>query len=217
MTSTFTNFFGGGGAKGGNVITDPRHFSAGYVGYGELGVKTAVTGTALSNTDLFFTSGALFGAQASISAADTYATLCDINGSGFLCNVVSPAHSAGAIQSFRLTVDGVEYVISPGAPMTNIRAVLGPTVPGVVTTYSATAVAGHLIGLGSYADAGFSAAKVGNFDPLFSAYLLRPVIILAHGLQCLRFETSLKVEVKSSLLDANTTLRRALATYRLDL
>ncbi len=164
----------------------------------------------------FFTALALRGAQTSIAVADTYVTVANISGSGFLANCVSPTHTATHTPTIRITVDGTAYTIAPSAvqPLSS-RMVLGPTSSG------ASVGAIEALSLNGGSDNGFLNAAVGGLNQIVTGNtaisLMTPEGLLSYGYQLLRFESSLLVEIKCSLLSANAVDKQCGATYILDL
>lgn len=216
MSGSQTTLFGGGN----RWITNPKHLSLISSPQTILGLKTSVSTVALSNAAGFYTNGAYQGATQSISVADTYVTLASLSGAGFLCNVVSPTHTASFIPTIRITVDSVVYTIAPTAGQTaGNRLILGP-VTHYLTIAAATdaAQAKDSIGVNSANDGGFAAARVGGVTIAGGFNALTTVDdVLAMGWQALRFETSCLVEVKCNLLSGTAQDKAALATYRMDL
>lgn len=218
MSGTQSALFGGGS----RWITNPKHLNLIVNADNRTQLKTAVGGMANASAAGFYTGMGHRGAQASISVANTYVTLANLTGAGFLFNAVAPMHSAGYTPTMRITVDGVEYLITSSTPLaTATRLVLGPLMPGGTTAAVASAsLAGDIIGPNSPHDAGFKVDRVagiaqGDSTTYFS--LMTPEVILSLNMQCLRFEQSLKVEMKSDLLSAVAVDKQCGVTYRLDL
>lgn len=212
MSGTQSALFGGGS----RWISNPKQLNRLAALNTRLQLKTAFNTLIDSSAAGFFTALALRGAQASISVADTYVTVASLSGSGFLVNCVSPTHTAAFTPTFRITVDGTQYILSPSAAQTLAwRMVLGPTISGGNTA------AGDATFVNSSLDNGFQAAQVGGLVQMGAATVLTslptPETVLSLGLQALRFESSLLVEMKCDLLSANAVDKQGGATYVLDL
>lgn len=200
-------------------ITNPKHMPLVAVNGTNLLLKTSATTYQNATTAAFYTALALRGAVASISVADTYVTVANLTGSGFLMNLVSPTHTAGFIPTFRLTIDGTVYTIAPSANQAaSARMVLGPLVAGYSISATATAaVAGDSVGPNAPADPGFNAAITGGLPVVSIASVPTPEAILSMGWPALRFESSCVIEMKASLLSGTAVDKQCGATYRLDL
>lgn len=203
-------------------ITNPKHLSLFVPQQSRLSVKTAQTSASDASAAGFFTALALRGASTSISVAATYATVCNLTGAGFLFNAVSPTHSASFTPTFRITVDGTAYVIAPSAAqIAGNRMVLGPLTPGISSAAGASApINSDLIIINGPNDAGIAAGLTGGIavgTNISYVGIPTPEMILSYGLQCLRFEQSLKVEMMCDLLSGTAVDKQCGATYRLDL
>lgn len=199
-------------------ITNPKHMPLVAVSGANLLLKASATASQNATTAAFYTALALRGAVASISVADTYVTVANLTGAGFLMNLVSPTHTAG-FATFRLTIDGTVYTIAPSANQTTTtRMVLGPLVAGYSISATATAaVAGDSVGANAPADPGFSGASTGGLPLVAFASVPTPEAILSSGWPALRFESSCVIEMKASLLSGTAVDKQCGATYRLDL
>lgn len=219
MSGTQSALFSAGGSR---WITNPKHLPIAAFQSTDLNLKIALGVVALSNTAGFYTNLAFRGATSSITGAATLVTVANVtSGSGFLCNVVSPTHTASFTPTFVITIDGVAYTIAPSATIASgKRLVLGPICYGIptITLLGGASLVDHFHDGNSVADAGFSAAMVGGVAMAGSTgSLYTPEAIINFGLPALRFEQSLKVEVMASLYSANAVDRQCGATYRLDL
>lgn len=220
MSGTQSSLFGGGS----RWITNPKHLPLLAVDEIALNIKTLVGAQSAANVLAFYTAMALEGATTSIATANTYVTIASLTGAGFLFNVVAPTHSAGYIPTFRITVDGTVYTITPTAAQTaNWRVVLGPVTNGTSIKGNATAsVAGDIISPNNAWDPGFRNARIGGvrqYGGSAADFIGIPneTGILANNMPALRFESSLLIEVKCDLLSAVANDKRCAATYRLDL
>lgn len=184
--------------------------------YGPTSVALDDTNGGIAAVGAFVTAVNKSGAAVEIAATDTWTTVCDLTGAGFLTAAIGPTCNTTASfeASIRVTVDGVEYVFSSAsAPVAYSRLVLGgiPALEPIINTTSASA------GDGDYNDIGFGGASTHN--GIFvseSIYIPTPNRHIASGVPACRFEQSLKVEVKCSVLGSSQPVRGAYAVYQLD-
>lgn len=200
-------------------IRNPKHMPLGD--FGLLNIKTSAAVTAQLAAAGSFTTLANGGAVATLTASDTYVTVCDIAGAGFLTAVIGALGAGPHTPTFQITVDGIVYVIASSATITQSnRMMLGSVAysPMLASGTTATTIA-HLGGIGSSFDEGFVNAKEGGlWQNLLITCVPTPHQIISLGLAKLRFDTSLKVEVKDSTLHATTDPnRKVCALYLLDL
>lgn len=219
MSGTQSALFGGGS----RWINNPKHLARISVFNTKLSLKTAQSTTAKSDASGFFTALALRGASTSITVADTYVTVANLTGAGFLVNCVSPTHSGTFTPTIRITIDGTVYTIAPSAAQTALnRMVLGPLTPGASASAAATAATAYdiVVPNGSQEN-GFSIAAVGGVNQITSAgveaFIVTPESALSYGMQVLRFESSCLVEMKASLLSGTAVDKQCGATYIMDL
>lgn len=202
-------------------ITNPKHLPLLSIPGSLLFVKTDAATANNAGASAFYSAIANRGAQTSITVADTYVTVANLSGAGFLFSCVSPTHSASATPTIRITVDGQQYTIAPSAAQAaGKRLVLGAMIPGYSTNATA-AVGTDLIGPNTYADSGIgaTAAPVGGVGSIVSGgniSIPSPEWVLAYNLAALRFETSCLIEMKCSLLSGTAVDKQCGATYRLD-
>ena len=204
---------------GGKFITNPKHLSAISIAKALIVVKTTTSSTANTSAAGAFTALALRGAQVSVATADTYVTVTSQTGPGFLFNLISPTHdSATFTATFRITVDGTVYTLAYTTQTIGNRVVLGPITQGTPATSPAGAVGTDVISPNSAADAGFQTASVGGVTTQVSTGIgiPTPEMILSNNWQALRFETSLLVEMKTSVLSATAVDKQCAATFRMD-
>ncbi|MFZ2309593.1 MAG: hypothetical protein WAW73_19645 [Rhodoferax sp.] len=218
MSGNQSSLFGGGS----RWITDPKHLNLMSVQNDKLGLKSAANAATLSDVAGFFTAIDKRGATASIAGADTWVTLCDLTAAGFLFHVISPTHTGTHTPSIRITRDGVETTITPSAVQTAYYRMVIGTLTNYLTVVGNTAasVAGDIIGPNTSNDPGFTGARTGGVVQAATTVLFgipSPEAILSMGWPALRFETSLKVEVKCSNLSATAADKQAGAIYRLDM
>jgi hypothetical protein len=156
------------------------------------------------------------GAYATGVADDTYKEICDITGSGILFHVIAPAYTNSTDDvTFKITVDGVEYIIVKTTELRTAgsersRLVLGACVSnGRASQYtSANAFVYEYAGIALSND--LFTCDTGQM------LLLPPDQIRTNGLPMLRFEESLKVEVKVTDVHTGTYSGYCGATYILD-
>lgn len=144
------------------------------------------------------------GAALATAAANVYGTICDLSGRGLLFHVIPPKHNAGATVSWRITVDGEVYEIVRAGPWRSVnqtgRAVMGGVTHSLSSEYtSAGAQTEHFGADGSYA------AKDRVRSAVSSPTLIQPWKLLRMSHPILYFEESLKVETKSSFIEASNT------------
>lgn len=217
MSGSQSALYGGGS----RWISNPKHLGIVSVAASFLNMKTDAASKVLSNNAGFFTNLALRGATASISVADTYVTVANITGSGFMCSLVSPTHSAAFTPTLLITVDGVAYTIEPSSTLAaQKRLMVGPYTIGQPTIeVGSTATINDVIQIPNNSnDTGFNGSLTGGVivAPSHIA-LITPEIALSVGMPVLRFESSLKVEMKCSLLSGVAVDKQCGVSYRLDL
>ena len=207
----------GGGSLPGGMTKDPR-FLPMVDGTGGIAVSNNTYNASAEN---FWTASkdsvSQIGAVLTAATANTYGTICDLTGRGYLFHVIPALHAATtSTVSFRITVDGVEYVIEKvgGMDSTNAggRLALGCAV--VQNTASAvnfyTEIGNHLTYFGQ------NSSTVGSFRTSGQAFLIQPWRIIMEGMPCVFFEESLKVETKvSALASPSTYSQYSAATYKL--
>lgn len=218
MSGNLSTYAGGGG---GRFITNPKQLPIHVVTSAYTNVKTATTSIAAADNPNFYNGIANRGAQASITVADTYVTVASLTGAGFLFNCISPTHTASHTPTIRITVDGTAYTIAPTSSIaTGYRVCIGPVVPSLpsIAGPSTASVAGDIPGPSAPTDGGFYVGSTGGI-PLISgnATLISPEQIWSMGWPALRFESSLLIEMKCSLLSGTATDKSCGATYVLGL
>ena len=165
----------------------------------------------------FWTELALMGAQATGSTSDTYKEVCNITGSGILFHVVAQsAANTTDDTTFRITVDGTEYVIAKTQTLTTAasqsnRLCMGACVDASKTALYTTAAVWLQTFSGSAAST--DVFKLGSGQ----IYMVPPSHIINNGMPCLRFDESLVVEVKvTNVYGTGTYPAYCGATYILD-
>ncbi len=201
-------------------ITNPKHMPIIRVTDSNLSVKDQVNTSKASNNAGFYTAMALLGSSGAITVADTFVTLLSASGGGgFLYHVVAPTHSANHTPTIEITVDGVVYTIAPTAVFAaQSRLVLGATTPGapVITTlgtYNETQV----IQVSGYNDVGFQ-GRIGGIHTLATGPVTLPSeqMVMSYNMPILRWEQSILIRVKASLLSGVAVDKQCGAHYRLD-
>lgn len=216
MSGSQSALFGGGS----RYITNPKHLSAFAAAGSVINVKTSTTTIQTTAAAAAFTALALRGAQASVSVADTYVTVANLTGAGFMFNCISPTHDTLSFTpTFRITVDGVVYTVAPSTTFVNLyRMVLGPVTSGLPSISGIATIGSDIPGVNSPTDVGFLSAMVGGVPTTTGNIAIpTPEQILAFQMQCLRFESSLLVEMKTSLLGSTAINKQCAVTYRMDL
>lgn len=210
-----TQVFGGTSNRG---LASPLEMTFGFC------ASTAVMGQSsttlnASGDDFWAALGNRNGAYAALTQADTYTTVANVtSGSGYFFYVLSnTVEGAGAsvTQSIKVTIDGTAYEVADScADATNdIRFVLGAPPVDSASSYADYPMWPR------QANTYMSSANWDTFPsaaiPVAST-IAAPQACLALGLY-VRFETSLKVECKVSVLPTDTlNQRNAGAVYWLD-
>ena len=215
MSGTQSSLFGGGS----RWISNPKHLNCIANPKSSIYAKGAATSQNASSTSAFFTSLALRGAQASVTVADTYVTVANLTGSGFAFDFVSPTHDGTFTPTIRITVDGTVYTLAPSAVFAaGNRMIVGPVTSGAISTSTAATIGSDLSGVNSASDNGFTGSMVGGVQTIMGIVgIPTPEFALSLGMQALRFESSLLVEMKASGLSASAIDKQCAVTYRLDL
>ncbi|WP_312222562.1 hypothetical protein [Rhizobium rhizoryzae] len=208
---------GGGMSLPGGMTKDPRLLPV-YDATGGVNVYVGTTSTSMNTVNLdFWNQVALIGAVSSTATSNVYTTLCNITGAGILFHVISPAIANVTDDVFfKITVDGTVYEIIKTntwgiANATTSRVVFGSASSGSVAS-SLWATAAAMV-----TDYAGSAQSVQAFRKATSSVFLNPPShIMTFGWPCLRFEQSLKVEVKVSNIASAGNSAYCAATYILD-
>ena len=205
-------------------ITNPKQLQMGAADEASMYLKTGVgaaTNCSAANASAFFTALALRGAQTSVTVADTFVTVANQTGAGFAFNFILPTYAGAHTPTLEVTVDGVLYTIAPSATLASTRRmVVGPVTSGnPVTSVGTNPINSEVLLVNGGADPGFAVANVGGLFGLAATIIgvPTPEKIMAYGMPCLRFESSLLVRMKTDLLAAAAGDRICGATYRMDL
>jgi hypothetical protein len=209
---------------GGRFSYNPKHLPATEVDEASMYLKltnSTSTNCSAANATSFFNALALRGAQASVSVANTFVTLANLTGAGFAFNFILPTYAGAHTPTLEVTVDGVLYTLTPSATLASTRRmVVGPVTSGnPVTSVGTNPINSEVLLVNGGADPGFVLANVGG---LFGSGtnlvgIPTPEKIMAYGMPCLRFESSLLIRMKTDLLAAAAGDRICGATYRMDL
>ena len=195
-------------------ITNPKHLPVVTVENAYLSAKYANTTRYTSDNALFFDTLDKSGAQAAITVADTFVTVCDLTGGGFITSLVSPSHSAAFTPTIKITVDGVVYTLTPSGDITAAeRLVIGAITPATQLSADGSSLNAN----GSY-DYGFAETDVSGISRLrYGVGIPQPNRALADSKPVLRFNSTCKVEMKASLLSADAVQKQCAVTYRMDI
>lgn len=220
MSGSLSTYTGGGS----RYLTNPKHLPIISLVKSGLAIKEGITTQTLSSVAGFFTALARDGASSAITVADTYVTVTNQTGPGFLFDLVLPTHSAAHRSTARVTIDGTVYTITQSADQTATwRTVIGAlTVGASVTSITTASVSGDIPLPNASFDAGFKNAKIGGVRQYGSSgadVLVVPSesAIMTYGMPMLRFESSLLIEMKCNLLSADAVEKQCGATFRMDL
>jgi hypothetical protein len=201
----------GGGGTGGPFVTNPLELPK--YSFQNLEMKYSNSAaTTNAGTSAFWTYWDYTRSSATLTAADTYVTVGEVTSSpngGFLINVIGNGVPAGTgTVTFRITVDGEEYIITsgsvPGAAQIN-WACIGSFLSGIQPQNS-TAYDSRRSGyLNSYwpsvNNEGF--LENGFYKPNGYTLGVVPIDDIFAGPK-LRFQETIKVEVKSSVYSTAT-------------
>lgn len=178
-----------------------------------LAINTSTTAYTDKTLVAFGTHVDYIGAFIDVAANTDFQTIVDISGAGFLCNVGGATKTTLSSTEIRITADGVETTIELTSAA-NESPVIGAMVhsdSGNVTTHSFL----------NNALLNYSAAQWANGQQyIANRYCVVPTLqhVMDRLLPTVRFETSLKVEVRSSTGAFTTSVyqKRAWCTYALD-
>lgn len=202
-------------AGAGRCMYNPHHLPLMWAGSANTQLKYATNTAYAANSANFFTQLTnTFAAVKQLTAAAEYQTLVDITGAGWLGWVLTPTYffnGASHTQYIRFTVDGVEYEFSktftePGSAV-GYRAAIGAVFPVGANTGNTGGGA-----IATYLDSGFAYAN-GQQDYM----LLTPIQnAMTFSAAMLRFDQSLKVELKTSDLDGTAQYATGACDYCLE-
>lgn len=152
------------------------------------------------------------GAVAQVTSADTWTTVCNISGGGYLGWVVAPHTTSDTM--LRITSDGIARTITSTSNVSGYRLFAGSFWGG----YQATAVGGTIPGsVANYYDRGYTAPTGSElFRKIQQGSVYPTANMLVCGLPVLRFETSLLVEAKTAANGLSGANAYAGAAYCLD-
>ena len=180
-----------------------------YVGFHYDAAANPKTRLRAVSSDDFWTQAATVGDVAAVVADDTYAVLTNVtSGSGVLLNLVFPGvAAAGGVVTARITRDGREYIVSGTAQAATDRFMFAVIerhggYENVVlrSHYPEVLVSGVFFGH-TVNDTGSTTLGIVN-----------PLHAMASGIG-LEYKTSLKIEVKVSVVEVSSNRDNALAVY----
>jgi len=228
--STITGLISGGGGGGAmtNIFTDPTYMMRSFLWSAQLRTNDESINSRSADQTQFWTqmSNNFEWYSATLTAANTYVTLADISSAtngGFLYNVIANACSGQPVahtSTIKITVDGTAYEFTGGqnsASVLNARLCIGMMLGAYsvgVTDYENYDPFTTYWNFNSEADSIDTTNNVYSF----SGRSMIPTARFAEGLnfQKVRFESSIKVEVKStSYFGSSSTNDNAVATIRL--
>ena len=187
---------------------DPRVLPLSHSQYGA-GQSYRTSSLSLAGTSAFWFTLTESGARTTVDAADTFYTICDITGRGFLLNLVSTAWYNTETVTFRITVDGVVYTIAKTCTESasdGYRLIMGGF---VVTPWNTTVVNGNL----GTSNQGAMTPAVTGVLKIKEYTIIHPALAFQEGFPSVRFDYGLKVESKSSVLQATSWPRNTGALY----
>ena len=183
-----------------------------------------ITSAYLGLDSTFTTYLATQGAIANISAADTYITVANLTGGGFLFGIISPCCDADTTNfaTFRVTVDGIMYTITSPATINGAAAItsanrfiIGSFAEGMTQITAINDVIST--GVGNFGNYNTYNAIGGIVRvPTSGVIMLHNEQILKYNFPLVRFESSLLVEVKFSAYVVTAPNPRCSAQYQLD-
>lgn len=198
-----------GGAGGGlpsNFTKDPRQLLISD------GTQYTLAGSDIVDAAGFWTKVTANGAARTTATAGVYGTICDLTGRGVLAAVMPPCLAGGSdTASWRITVDGKEYIIERSGPWLAAggqgRPILGAASPYADNVFTTAGVAL------TWATNGRSDRVRPNGSYL---YLLPVSGGLLFGTPMLYFDKTLKVETKVSAVHPSGTYSQySAAIYQL--
>lgn len=204
----------------GGMTKDPRLLPCFDCTY-QMELKFQTTAQYLATSATFWTAIDAVGAFATTSADNTYTTICDLTGAGVLFHVISQEITNTTDDvTFRITVDGIEYVIAKTQTWQVAPSSYGGRV-GLGLFSSNAAVfdtsGTWFRGFPSGVDWTQAFTNFGGSGSGATGHPISPETIMRNGWSCVRFEKSLKVEVKVTDVNvASTYGQRCGATYILD-
>ena len=220
--SNFTDFFpvstGGGDSA---IVTDPNKLpkiiligNIDSLRYDNDGISTSSN----SFTSAMYVYGAAVG---NVLNNDTYNTIANITGSGYLlwCLSSTNATAENTVVTIKITVDGnvseISGIINQRAAGDRDRLLIGAYTAGVGDSTSGSS-SSYNSGGDFGASSTYSRFPSSGIQTQPKCGIIRPDAFNFPGMPKLRFETDLKVEMKISTYEANGTSRTAAVSYRLD-
>lgn len=245
--SNYTTFFPSATGGGSTEITDPDKINKLTIGTNQptellynfycLQQNGTVRAASDNNNGLLGTSTAFRfpgGGPVTQTSDNTEITLANVtNGSGYLCNIITPLGALGATQTIKITIDGgtekvYTYDYDKGGAATNYDDIYARLLWGTCewgswsnknTPDNTDAVGlGGLAGMPyTYNDFTFPPINEAPLSTYGNLRIYSPSVFKNYNLPKLRFESSLLVKcTTSALYETGTYNARGAATYYLD-
>lgn len=218
--SNFTDFFpAASGGGGGVALPDPTYMSR-YAHASDYPVlKTTATAISYSNSAAFWTRYNINFDSVLMSTNNVYTSIVDITSApngGILSHVIGPVGNSTNQTDFRITIDGKEYLFSYSAEgFANQRATLGVSLGRASTStgYTGAWLNSNNNTYSYFPSTATNASSTnGGFILPCNRNDLEPlatVSITLHDAPYVRFETSCKVEIRTSSVATTTSYGNA--------
>lgn len=220
--STITGLISAGGAGGGatNIVTDPNLLSRTVMQQVQIHIRY---GTVLyqAGESSFYSNPFNYNYtyQAEATTADTYVTLADITSSsngGYLHCLVGCGTINGESVTFKFTVDGTATEITYANSSGNTSTHYCPCMGGFTYNYNSATADQPIYNV---ADFGHAAGAVWAYEDTTNKWeignggsvMAQPYQTEALNLPRLRFESTLKIEIKKSAIGATVEDNKASA------
>ncbi len=212
MTINLSSKGGSGGT--GSATKDPQVLPLAMVQPERIYIKSGTSNGYISNTSTFWNSYLNCGTLVICSTDDTWQTVVDLTSHyGSVYNLIGPTHHVSygtGAHHFRITVDGIEYLIEPASSTNNrgYRLIAGILLPFAPVTSDINDLPNEV---GSYQDDGislYSSTKVYPYR-LTNGYIPNPLSAFMQGNPYLYFTESFKFEVKVNTVDTDAYDNRA--------
>jgi len=220
--STVLGLFGSGGGGGEIYITNPFHLPRTLVAGGRLYYKKSITTlNSIQDNNGYGTIMDGPGNMATVEAVtdDTYVTLLDITGSGFMNTLVGLGANTGTTSTIKITVDGTVYnMIHDYAGVAGSKLLIGSYLNTIGNTSQTTNYdpLNSSVSYGFYDGFTLSDTTNNNYGMNVENKLLIPSYVSeAIGLPRLRFNESIKIEVKQNTIYSSGISSKAFVQYTL--
>lgn len=218
--TTVSQILGSAAVGGGPFLTSPKDFlrySTRYINLLDGGTQKYTAEEAN-----FFATIAKAGVQSATSfTANTWKTIVDVSGEGFLFNTISPAVTGGSqTLSTRITVDGEPYEFSVSPTGVSMRQVVG-----MLDAFNSSGTGGSSNNDPDNRFAGFNYGSGGGVAGVSAGHLLFPtgsdlhipsLVSMLKANQVLKFLSSLKVEMRVDSNISDATARMCGVMYKLN-